>query len=191
MKQNIGLFFGTFDPLHNGHISIAKYFLNELLLDQIWFVITPLSPFKQANKVSNYYSRFKIIENFCKNNERIICSDVEFKLNPPYNTSETLKFLKEEHPNKEFKIILGEDNLNTLHLWSDYESILNHKICVYPRISQTNEKSKLLSHPNVNLYNAPIMRISSTLIRDRIKNNKSISDLVPKEIEEILIKTQN
>ena len=102
-EANIGLFFGTFDPLHNGHISIAKYFLNELLLDQIWFVITPLSPFKHANKVSNYYSRFKIMKNFCKNNDRIICSDVEFKLKPPYNTSETLKFLKEEHPNKEFK----------------------------------------------------------------------------------------
>lgn len=191
MKQNIGLFFGTFDPLHNGHIAIAKYFLNELLLDQIWFVITPLSPFKLVNKVSDYYSRFRIIENYCKKNKKIICSDVEFNLKPPYNTSETLKFLVKEYPNKEFKIILGEDNLNTLHLWSDYERILNHKICVYPRISETNEKSKLLSHPNVNLYDAPIMKISSTLIRDRIKNKISISNLVPKEIEEMLITTKN
>ena len=93
MNKNIGLFFGTFDPLHNGHIAIAKYFLKEVNLDEIWLVITPISPFKQANKLTNYYTRFKIINNYCKKNINIICSDVEFNLNPPYNTSETLMHL--------------------------------------------------------------------------------------------------
>jgi len=187
MNKNVGLFFGTFDPLHNGHIAIAKYFLNELNLDQIWIVITPISPFKQANKLTNYYTRFKIINNYCKKNSNIICSDVEFNLNPPYNTSDTLMHLNKEYPKTDFKIILGEDNLNTLHLWSNHELILEHKICVYPRKSLSKEKSKLISHPNVNLYNAPIMEISSTLIRKNILEKISISHLVPKEIEEMLI----
>lgn len=187
MDKSIGLFFGTFDPLHNGHVSIAKYFLTKLNLDKIWLVITPLSPFKKANKVSHYYKRFKIIDSYCKKNENIICSDVEFNLNPPYNTSETLEFLTKEYPEKDFTIILGQDNLNTLHLWSNYNLILEHKICVYPRKSEVNKKSKLLDHPNVNLYDAPIMEISSTLIRNNIEKNISISNLVPQEIEEMLL----
>ena len=92
MNKKVGLFFGTFDPLHNGHVAIAKYFLSELNLNELWLVITPLSPFKQSNKVSNYYSRFKIINNFCKTADKIICSDVEFNLEPPYNTADTLLF---------------------------------------------------------------------------------------------------
>lgn len=187
MNKNVGLFFGTFDPLHNGHIAIAKYFLKELNLDQIWIVITPISPFKQANKLTNYYTRFKIINNYCNKNSKIICSDVEFNLKPPYNTSDTLMHLNKEYPKTDFKIILGEDNLNTLHLWSNHELILEHKICVYPRKSLSKEKSKLINHPNVNLYNAPIMEISSTLIRKNILEKISISHLVPKEIEEMLI----
>ena len=187
MNKYVGLFFGTFDPLHNGHIAIAKYFLKELNLDEIWFVITPLSPFKQENKVTSYYDRFKIINNYCKKNSKIICSDVEFNLKPPYNTSDTLTHLNLEYPSTVFKIILGEDNLNTLHLWSNHQLILEHKICVYHRKSLTKEKSQLISHPNVNLYNAPIMEISSTLIRKNILEKISISHLVPKEIEEMLI----
>ena len=167
--------------------AIAKYFLKELNLDEIWFVITPLSPFKQENKVTSYYDRFKIINNYCKKNSKIICSDVEFNLKPPYNTSDTLTHLNLEYPSTVFKIILGEDNLNTLHLWSNHQLILEHKICVYPRKSLTKEKSQLISHPNVNLYNAPIMEISSTLIRKNILEKISISHLVPKEIEEMLI----
>ncbi|MDC1279665.1 nicotinic acid mononucleotide adenylyltransferase, partial [Flavobacteriaceae bacterium] len=163
-------------------------FLKELNLDEIWFVITPLSPFKQENKVTSYYDRFKIINNYCKKNSKIICSDVEFDLKPPYNTADTLTHLNLEYPSTVFKIILGEDNLNTLHLWSNHQLILEHKICVYPRKSLTKEKSQLISHPNVNLYNAPIMEISSTLIRKNILQKISISHLVPKEIEEMLIK---
>ena len=188
MNKNVGLFFGTFDPLHNGHIAIAKYFLKELNLDEIWFVITPLSPFKQENKVTSYYDRFKIINNYCKKNSKIICSDVEFNLKPPYNTADTLTHLNLEYPSTVFKIILGEDNLNTLHLWSNHQLILEHKICVYPRKSLTKDKSPLISHPNVNLDIAPIMEISSTLIRKNILEKISISHLVPKEIEEMLIK---
>ncbi len=188
MNKKVGLFFGTFDPLHNGHVAIAKYFLSELNLNELWLVITPLSPFKQSNKVSNYYSRFKIINNFCKTVDKIICSDVEFNLEPPYNTADTLLFLEKENPNVDFKIILGEDNLNTLHLWSNYTDILKHKICVYPRNSLSNVKSKLVQHPNVNLYNAPVMDISSTIIRERKSKNESIDHLVPKEILNIFTK---
>ena len=182
MNKNVGLFFGTLDPLHNGHIAIAKYFLKELEFDEIWLVITPLSPFKQENKVSSYYDRFKIINTYCKKNSKIICSDVEFNLKPPYNTSDTLTHLNIEHPNTVFKIILGEDNLNTLHLWSNHQLILEHKICVYPRKNLKNEKSQLINHPNVKLYNAPIMEISSTLIRDMIIKKESIKHLVPEEV---------
>jgi len=184
MKKK-GLFFGTFDPLHNGHVSIGRYFIQKLELDELWLVVTPLNPFKKTENVSDELKRLEMVKSFCCNKKKIICSSVEFKLSKPNYTAETLNFIVKQNPDTKFFVILGEDNLNSLHLWKDYDKILEHQICVYPRKNLKKGLNNLTNHKMVKVYDAPIMDISSTLIRDLIRNNESIKDLVP---EEILIK---
>ncbi len=181
MKKK-GLFFGTFDPLHNGHVSIAKYFIKKLELDELWLVVTPLNPFKKTQNVSDELKRLYMVKSFCHNHKKIICSSVEFELSKPYYTADTLNFIKKKNPKTKFYVILGEDNLNSLHLWKDCEKILKYPICVYPRKNLKKGSNNLKNHKMVRIYDAPIMEISSTLIRDLIKENKSIKDLVPEEI---------
>ena len=181
MKQ-IGLFFGTFDPLHNGHVSIAKYFIDKLSLDKLWLVVTPLNPFKNSKKISDEMKRLEIVENFCESEEKIICSKVEFKLSKPNYTANTIDFIVDKNPETKFYIILGEDNLNSLHLWENFNKILQHQICVYPRKNLKKTNNHLLNQKMVKIYDAPIMEISSTLIRKMVLKKKSIKHLVPSEV---------
>jgi nicotinate-nucleotide adenylyltransferase len=180
--KKIGLFFGTFDPLHIGHVSIARYFIKKLHLDELWLVVTPLNPFKKTQNISNELKRLEMVKSFCFNQKKIICSSIEFKLSKPNYTADTLSFIVKENPKAKFFVILGEDNLNTLHLWKDSEKILEHPICVYPRKNLKKGSNNLINHKMVRVYDAPLMEISSTLIRDLIRKNKSIKDLVPEEI---------
>tara|TARA_B100000768_G_scaffold118237_1_gene109371 strand:+ start:4471 stop:5031 length:561 start_codon:yes stop_codon:yes gene_type:complete len=181
MKQ-IGLFFGTFDPLHNGHVSIAKYFIDKLSLDKLWLVVTPLNPFKKFEKISDEMKRLEIVENFCENEEKIICSKVEFELSKPNYTANTIDFIVDNNPETKFYIILGEDNLNSLHLWENSHKILQHQICVYPRKNLKKTNNNLLNHKMVKIYDAPIMEISSTLIREMALKKQSVKHLVPPEV---------
>jgi nicotinate-nucleotide adenylyltransferase len=180
--RHIGLFFGTFDPLHNGHVSIAKYFIKKLLLDELWLVVTPLNPFKNSKNISNESKRLEMVENFCKNEKKIKCSKVEFELPKPNYTSNTIDFIINKNNDTKFCIILGQDNLNSLHLWKDLDKILKHQICVYPRKNLNQSTNNLIHHKKVKLYNAPIMDISSSLIRNMINKKESIKHLVPKEV---------
>ena len=181
MKQ-IGLFFGTFDPLHNGHVSIAKYFIEKLSLDTLWLVVTPLNPFKESEKISDEMKRLEMVEKFCKNEKKIICSKVEFELSKPNYTANTIDFIVEKNPNTKFYIILGEDNLNSLHLWKNSYKILQHQICVYPRKNLSKTSNNLLNHKMVKIYDAPVMEISSTAIREMSIKKQSIKHLVPLEV---------
>ncbi len=182
MMKKLGLFFGTFDPLHNGHVEIGKYFIKELQLDELRFIVTPHNPFKKIEEISSEKQRLKMVSKFCDKQINMVCSSVEFDLPKPNYTINTLEYINQKNPNSSLYVILGEDNLNNLDKWKNYQKILEHQICVYPRKNQRNIKSKLIDHKMIKLYNAPLKDISSTLIRERIKNGISIKDLVPNEI---------
>jgi nicotinate-nucleotide adenylyltransferase len=184
--MNIGLFFGSFNPIHTGHLIIANHFLNETKLDRIWFVVSPVNPFKINSDLLDERARLILVNIAIQNDERIAASDVEFQLSKPSFTINTLLFLKDAYPDHEFSIIMGSDNFRDLDKWKDYEDIIsNNKILIYLR---TGFEIKNKFNADAEVLNAPILDISSTEIRKLIEKRKSIRYLVPemvrKEIEE-------
>jgi nicotinate-nucleotide adenylyltransferase len=184
--MKIGLFFGSFNPIHTGHLIIANHMLNEAKLDKIWFVVSPINPFKINTELLDERARLFLVNTAIQDDERIEASDVEFQLSRPSFTINTLLFLKEHYPGHEFSIIMGSDNFNDLDKWKNYEDIIsNYKILIYLR---TGFEVKNKFNADVELLNVPILDISSTQIRRLIEEGKSIRYLVPemvrKEIEE-------
>ena len=185
--QKIGLFFGTFDPIHIGHEKIAKYFLNKYF-DEVWFVITPLNPDKVNENLTDQSIRLEMTQKYCDNELDFKYSDIEFGLPKPNYTADTLHEFKRNYKNLNFSIIMGEDNLVGLESWKNHNNILESKIYVYPRENQKTKNYKLKNHESVVFSDAPFMRISSSEIRDLIKNNYDISHLVPDQIFEYISK---
>ena len=185
--QKIGLFFGTFDPIHIGHEKIAKYFLNKYF-DEVWFVITPLNPDKVNENLTDQSIRLEMTQKYCDNELDFKYSDIEFSLPKPNYTADTLDEFKRNYKNLNFSIIMGEDNLVGLESWKNHSNILESKIYVYPRENQKTKNYKLKNHKSVIFSDAPFMRISSSEIRDLIKNNYDISHLVPDQIFEYISK---
>lgn len=185
--QKIGLFFGTFDPIHIGHEKIAKYFLNKYF-DEVWFVITPLNPDKVNENLTDQSIRLEMTQKYCDNELDFKYSDIEFGLPKPNYTADTLDEFKRNYKNLNFSIIMGEDNLVGLENWKNYNKILESKIYVYPRENQKTKNYKLKNHESVVFSDAPFMRISSSEIRDLIKKNNDISHLVPDQIFEYISK---
>ena len=185
--QKIGLFFGTFDPIHIGHEKIAKYFLNKYF-DEVWFVITPLNPDKVNENLTHQSIRLEMTQKYCDNELDFKYSDIEFSLPKPNYTADTLDEFKRNYKNLNFSIIMGEDNLVGLENWKNYNKILESKIFVYPRENQKTKYYKLKNHESVVFSDAPFMRISSSEIRDLIKTNNDISHLVPDQIFEYISK---
>lgn len=183
--KKVGLFFGTFDPIHIGHERIAKYFL-ERYFDEIWFVITPLNPDKINENLTNQSIRLEMSKVFCGNEEKFKSCDIEFNLPKPNYTADTLVELKKKHPDLNFAIIMGEDNLIGLETWKNFNKILEGKIYVYPRINKHNIDANLKDHPSVIFSDAPFMKISSSEIRRIISNNGDFEKLVPKQINEYI-----
>jgi nicotinate-nucleotide adenylyltransferase len=184
--MNIGLFFGSFNPIHTGHLIIANNFLNETKLDKIWFVVSPVNPFKINSDLLDERARLFLVNIAIQNDERIVASDVEFQLPKPSFTINTLLFLKDAYPDHEFSIIMGSDNFRDLDEWKDYEDIIsNYKVLIYLR---TGFEVKNKINADAEVLNASILDISSTEIRRLIEKRKSIRYLVPemvrKEIEE-------
>jgi nicotinate-nucleotide adenylyltransferase len=185
--MKIGLFFGSFNPIHYGHLIIAECAANEAQLNRVWFVVSPHNPLKIKQSLLGEYDRLRMVELAIEGNHTFHASNVEFSLAKPSFTIDTLTYLFDKYRSYEFSLIMGEDNLLHIHKWKNYEAILNnYKIYVYPRPNSTVE-TELKNHPNVHYFSAPLLDISATEIRTRLKSNKSIRYLVPDNVREYLI----
>lgn len=182
--MKIGLFFGTYNPVHIGHMVIANYMVEFTDMDQLWMVVTPQNPFKQKESMLADYDRLHLVNLAIGDDLRIKASDIEFKLPQPNFTANSLIYLKEKFPMHEFALIMGADNLNSFHKWKNHEEILkNHEIYVYPRL-ESNEGGELRKHFKVTYAEAPIMKISSSFIRQAIKEGKNVNHYMPSRVAE-------
>ncbi|UZR95722.1 nicotinate (nicotinamide) nucleotide adenylyltransferase [Chondrinema litorale] len=180
--MKVGLFFGSFNPIHVGHLILANAMVENANLDQVWFVVSPQNPFKRKNNLLHEFDRFSMVRQAIADNPKFNATDIEFNMPKPSYTADTLAWLTDKYPKYEFVLIVGEDNLNNFHKWKNHDTILNqYGLLVYPR--PNSPKTDLLKHPKVNLIDAPMVEISATFIRNAIKNDKSIKYLVPEEVE--------
>jgi len=186
--KNIGLYFGTFNPIHVGHLIIANHMVNYGGLDEVWFVVSPKNPFKAKHTLLEDYHRLAMVRVAIENNSNLKASDIEFGLTKPSFTINTLAHLKEKYPTKNFTLIMGEDNLRGLRKWKNYEEIINnYALFVYPRIEGfAEEENPLKNHKNVSFFDAPIMNISSSFIRKSINEKKDVSYLLSEPVFEYL-----
>jgi nicotinate-nucleotide adenylyltransferase len=183
--QKIGLFFGSFNPIHVGHLIIANIMAENSDLKKVWFVVSPQNPFKPAKSLLHEFDRFDMVRAAIHDNYNLEACDIEFNLPKPNYTIHTLVHLQEKYPGKEFRVIMGEDNLESFRKWKNHEAILNnYGLYVYPRPGV--QLSELKTHPNVKFIEAPLLDISATYIRECVRNKKSIRYLVPAPVEEII-----
>lgn len=189
--MKIGLYFGSFNPIHVGHLVIANYIVNHQNLDQVWFVVSPHNPHKIKSSLLEDYHRLALVKEAIDSNPKLRASDIEFGLDQPNYTAKTLAHLKEKYPDNKFSLIMGEDNLRTFHKWYNYEAILeNHSILVYPRVytvqeleSATSDNNELVDHKNVTICtDAPMMVVSSSYIRKAIKQRQDVRYLLTPEV---------
>lgn len=176
----IGLYFGSFNPIHIGHTAIAGYMTEFAGLDQVWFVVSPHNPLKKKETLLADHHRIYMVQLAIGDNDRLKASDIEFKLPVPSYTIDTLTYLKEKHLKNEFCLVMGEDNLYTLHKWKNAEELVSrYPIYVYPRPDSGKPSSPLLDQllvkADVHRVDAPLMDISGTFIRGGIKNKKDMS----------------
>lgn len=187
MNRKIGLFFGTFNPVHIGHLIIANHMAEFSDLEEVWLVVTPHNPFKKKSSLLENHHRLEMVYKACEGYENLKPSDIEFNLPQPNYTATTLAHLQDKYPTNEFCPIMGEDNLRTFHKWKNYEVILeNHQVYVYPRISVGQLENNLKDHPKITRVAAPVMEISSTFIRKAIKEGKNIKPMLPSSVWEYI-----
>lgn len=194
--MKVGLYFGTFNPIHVGHLVIANYMADYTDLNQVWLVVTPQNPLKKKSSLLEDYHRLALVKVAIEENLKLRASDIEFNLPKPSYTSNTLAYLKEKYPDIEFSLIMGEDNLRTLHKWKNHGVILeNHDLYVYPRVLTMQEEQELQdinmltsnpyqNHPKVHLCDAPVMKVSSSFIRQAIKDGKDVRYLLTEPVHQ-------
>jgi len=183
--MKIGLFFGSFNPVHIGHMIIANYMATQTDLDQLWMVVSPQNPLKAKSTLARDYDRLHLVRLAIDNNTNLKASNIEFDLPKPSYTIDTLTYLREANPEHEFALIMGGDNLGTLHKWKNYELILrDYQVYVYKRPNY--DLGELATHPSVKLFEAPLMQISASYIRKCIQQGHSIQYLVPEPVYEYL-----
>ena len=184
--MKIGLFFGSFNPVHTGHLLIANYFVQFTHLDKIWFIVSPQNPFKANDTLLDERTRLEMLKLAINGDERFNACDFEFNLTRPSYTVNTLAELQKTHPNDTFIPIIGGDNLQSFHLWKDYETIIaNHEIYVYRRAG-FHENPLLANHPKIKIFEVPLLNISSTYIREMLQAEKSVKYLVPEKVEKYI-----
>ncbi len=177
-QKTVGLFFGSFNPIHIGHLIIANTILEEKVVDEIWFIVSPQNPFKKQKNLAHEFDRLNLVEAAIADHFHMKVSDIEFQMPKPSYTADTLAYLINKHPDVNFKLIIGQDNLKNFPKWKNHEVILEQfGLLVYPR--PNSKPSPLENHPNVKFIEAPQMDISATFIRKSVKNNRSIKYLVP------------
>lgn len=186
-KKKIGLFFGTFNPIHVGHLIIANHLAENTTLDEIWLVVTPHNPFKKKNTLLENHHRLELVYRATESYPKLKPSDIEFSLPQPNYTVNTLAYLEEKYPDTRFCLIMGEDNLRGFTKWKNYEVILaRYELFVYPRIGETASETALLEHPSVHLVDAPVIEISATAIRKGIAEGKNVRPLLPEVVWEYI-----
>ena len=186
-KQTVkkaGLFFGTFNPIHIGHLIIASYMAEFTSLDEVWLVLTPKSPFKQKQSLLDNNHRYQMIFEAIQDYPNLKVSKVEFELSQPNYTVHTLAHLEEEYKGSyEFSLIMGADNLSGLHKWKNYQHILdNYQLFVYPRIQEGEITSEIENHPSIQITKAPIVEVSSSFIRKQHALGKDIRSMLPEAV---------
>lgn len=183
--MKIGLFFGSFNPIHVGHLIIANTMATSTDLQQIWFIISPQNPFKKNNSLLHEFDRYTMVERATADNNKFKVSDIEFNLPKPSFTIDTLTILAERYPQHEFVLIMGEDNLVQFENWKNYQKILEYySLYVYPRPITAPHNFK--NHEKVKFIEAPLLDISATYIRKRLAESKDIRYLVTEPVEEYI-----
>ena len=178
--MKIGLFFGTYNPIHVGHLIIANHLAEHSDLDQIWLVVTPQSPHKTKQSLLDNHQRLELVFLATKDYPKLAPSAIEFNLPQPNYTVRTLAYLEEKHPENQFALIMGEDNLRSLPKWKNAEVIMgNYPIYVYPRKMNPSSGSASFSSETITYLDVPIIEVSSTFIRQQIKDGKNIKPLLP------------
>lgn len=184
--MEVGLFFGSFNPIHIGHLIIANVMVEMTEMEQVWFVVSPQNPLKSAKSLIHEFDRLDMVELAIRENDHLRATDIEFHMPRPSYTVDTLTYLSEKYPQHNFRLIIGEDNLASFPRWKNYRIILdNYGLTVYPRPT-TDVPEEIRSHPNVRMVGAPVIDVSATFIRDFIKENKSIKYLVHDKVAEFI-----
>lgn len=177
--MKIGLFFGTFNPIHVGHLIIANHMAEFTDLEEVWFVVTPHNPFKKKQTLLEDHHRYQLVFEATEDFPKLKPSKIEFDLPQPNYTINTLVHLYERYPQHRFHLIMGMDNLRSFHKWKNSEVILkNHELYIYPRLDVAKGAPELLNHEKVHLVDAPVVEISSTFIRKAVREGKNIRALM-------------
>lgn len=186
--MKVGLFFGSFNPIHTGHLIIANAILEMADLDQVWFVVSPQNPFKKKSNLEHEFDRLDMVRAAIADNPSMQASDVEFHMPKPSYTADTLAYLVAKFPSYHFKLIVGEDNLAGFRKWKNADFILdNYQLLVYPRPNVKKLNPELITHPNIVFMEAPMVDISATFVRTLIKNRRSIKYLVPDSVKDLIV----
>ena len=182
--MKIGLYFGSFNPIHMGHLIIAQSLFQRGGLDQVWFVVSPQNPLKKQESLAHEQDRLRMVELAIDDNYQFRASDVEFRMPRPSYTIDTLAYLSDKYPQHQFSIFLGSDNLSHFHKWNNYQAILvNYPILVYPRPVEV----KRLERPRITYVDAPLLDISATFIRQTLAAGLSARYLLPEKVEEYIL----
>jgi nicotinate-nucleotide adenylyltransferase len=178
--MRIGLYFGSFNPIHNGHLIIANHIAEHCAIDEVWFVLSPQNPLKESHSLLNEYHRLHLVKLAIKDNEKFRASDIEFKLPKPSYTIDTLTYLAEKFPKNTFSVIMGSDSFQNIHRWKNYELLLqNYAVIIYLRPSFAISQ---MHNTALEIVQAPMLDIAATYIRAQIKAGKSIRYLTPDEV---------